>query len=239
MRTTIIISMIVMLFESCGFRIFENGHRIRRPTHSPAADSILTFNLGDSVRLPDSRAVVGLIITKSPTRVNYGYSFLLAETKAEAARLGGNMVRADAYHGVFRKKLYSTVYLLDPTGLARLKDSLAAVRTAHGDSIRDIAVVHIKDFRDTRQQYIRFNESVVDSVEGKGPSYRRQRTKTLILHSAGLLWIGKTHVAIQKGKEYYLVVYSYKSGMRVSEQLISSDKTHFEHRNMIFELLIL
>jgi hypothetical protein len=244
MRTTVITSLAVLLFASClavllfascGFRMVENSHRLAWPGPGNRGDSILALDPGETIRLPDSRAVVSDIIVKAPSRFGFGYTRLLAYSRSEAARLGGNLLKINAYSDVFRQKLSATIYLLSPPDLTRLKDSLAAALAAHLDSIRDIAVVHIKDYDDMGQRYIRFNHSLVDSIKGRGfDGLRGAGRKNLVFHMDGVLWLGDNPVAIQKGKEYYLVLSNTFIRRRTVQRLALTDKTHFDHRNMIF-----
>jgi|GEM_PF-2215353 hypothetical protein len=229
MRTILMISLTVMLIASCGYRMLDNGHRVSRPAPNRAADSIPILNLGETIRLPDTRAVISLTIAKAPCQSPYGYSLLLADTRAEAARLGGNFVKVDHYGGFSRNKLYSTIYLLEPSDLTRLKDSLAAVLAAHRDSIRNVAVVHIKDYDLYAQRYIQFNHSLIDSVKGR-------RIKTLILHSDGFLKLGENYLTVRKGNEYFVVLTTPRIGRYTTTQKLAlTDKTHFENRNLILE----
>lgn len=210
--------------------MFDNGHRVPMPAHTPAADSILTLNFGESVRLPDFRTVVSLIIAKAPRYAEYGYTPLLADTRAEAVRLGGNLVKVEDYGGSGRKKLHSRVYLLNPSDLTRLKDSMAAAFAAHRDSIRDIAFVHIKDCGFVGWKPIRFRDTLIGEIRRRTFSLRGVEAKTFILHSGGVLSIGDNNFSVQKGKEYYVVLFieSVSRHTRV-ERLVLTDKTRFEH----------
>jgi hypothetical protein len=230
MRTTLVISLTATLFISCGYRMFDNGYRVPMPAHTPAADSILTLNFGESVRLPDSRTVVSLIIAKAPRYAEYGYAPLLADTRAEAARLGGNLVKVEDYGGSGRKKLHSRVYLLNPADLSRLKDSMAAAFAAHRDSIRDIAFVHIKDCGFAGWKPIRFRDTLIGKIRTRTFGPGREDSKTFILYSGGVLSIGDKNFSVQKGKEYYVVLYlELVSRHTNAERLVLTDKTRFEH----------
>lgn len=210
--------------------MFDNGHRVPMPAHTPAADSILTLDLGESVRLPDSRTVVSLIIVKAPRYAQYGYTPLLADTRAEAVCLGGNLVKVEDYGGSNRKKLRARVYFIDPSDLTRLKDSMAAAFAARRDSIRDIAVVHIKNCGYIGWQPIRFRDTLIGRIRGRGFGLRGVDAKTLILHSGGVLSVGDKYFSVQKGKEYYAVLFLESvSRNRSVERLALTDETRFEH----------
>jgi hypothetical protein len=236
MRTTAIISLAIILLASCGFRLFENSHRLPRPAPNNRADSILVLDLGETIRLPDSRAVVGDLIVKAPCQIEYGYTRLLAYSRFEAARVGGNLLKVNEYGGFLRQKLYATIYRLDSPDLTRLKDSLAATLASHQDSIRHIAVVHVKDFDDIGKRRIWFNGSLVDSIKGRGfDGLRGVGKKTLAFHAEGVLRLGDNYVALHTGKEYYIVLREDVGRHYVKQYLFSVDKVHFDHRNMVFE----
>jgi hypothetical protein len=114
-------------------------------------------------------------------------------------------VIVNAYGGFLRQKLYATIYSLARPDRTRLMDSLAAAQAAHRDSIRDIAVVHIKDYDDMGRRYIWFHRSLVDSIKGLGFDG---------LRGAGRKFVSR-HSQIQR--------------------LALTDKTHFDHHSMVFE----
>ena len=238
MRVIVIFTLIGLLFASCGFRMYENGHRVARPTVS-SADSVLTLDLGTVTWLPDSRAVLAELTVKGPDNVDYGYNHLLAYARSAGVRLGGNLVKVNEYRSSARQKLYATVYRIDPPDLARLKDTLAVAIAAHQDSIKDLAIVHIKDYDNFGVRHIWFNDTLLGSIRGHGfSSLRGAGKKTLVFHTNGTLKLGTGSVAIQKGKEYFLVLWLY-TGRRVTSPtyrfLASLDKVHFDNRSMTFD----
>jgi hypothetical protein len=238
MRIIVIFTLMGLLFASCGFRMYENGHRVVQPTVS-SADSMLTLDLGAVTWLPDSRAVLAELTVKGPDNVDYGYNRLLAYARSAGVRLGGNLLKVKEYRSSFRQKLHATVYRIDPPDLARLKDTLAIAIAAHQDSIKDLAIVHIKDYDDFGVRHIWFNDTLLDSIRGPGfDGLRGVGKKTLVFHRNGTLKLGTGSMAIQKGKEYFLVLWLHvgRGVTSPTYQLLASlDKVHFDNRSMTFD----
>ncbi len=79
--------------------MFENGHYKGHTLPPPTRDSILTLSLSNAIPIPEAAIVVGHIIIKGPLQKFLDYEQFVIDARNEAARLGGNMIKINQFHG--------------------------------------------------------------------------------------------------------------------------------------------
>jgi hypothetical protein len=139
-----------LLLSSCGWHVFENGHRVPPPLAADPSDPIITVSLSNPVPIPDTAAVISHLVIKAPFQKILNYAQIEAVARQEAARGGGNLMKVDTFHAIIQTKwmrqgIYTSVYRLSEPDLARFRLQLDSASRHYADSIRYMAIVHIRD----------------------------------------------------------------------------------------------
>jgi hypothetical protein len=231
--------IIAVLLSSCGWHVFENGHRIPGPLPTSQGDSILTLSLSNLVPVPDSAVVISHLVIKAPFQKILDYASIESVARHEAVRVGGNLMKVDTFHAIIHTKwlrqgIYVAVYRLNATDLARLRIQLDSADRHYADSIKDMAIVHIRDRDQQGKRVVYFNDSMVATIHGVGfDGVRNPGRKDLVFGQSGVLRFDPeppVHLDIKVGKEYFIVLSSTatRHGYHYIYQLV--DKEHFYYK---------
>jgi hypothetical protein len=230
---------VACLFGSCGWRVFENGHYKTHSLPPLTRDSILTVSLSNTIPIPDSAIVVSHTIIKAPLQKFVDYNQFVIYARNEAARLGGNMMKINQFHGLIQTKwirqgIYTTVYRMKEADLARFTWQIDSAKKHYADSIRSMAIVHIRDRDVQGERVVYFNDSMVTKMKGVGfDGVRNPGRSDLVFRQKGVLRVGPAppyHLDIELGKEYFILVFTTTSryGYHYYYQLM--DKEHFYYK---------
>ena len=227
------------LLGSCGWRVFENGHYKTHSLPPPTRDSILTVSLSNAIPIPDSAIVVGHTVIKAPLQKFFDYDLFVTYARNEAARLGGNMMKINTFHGLsqtkwIRQGIYTTVYRMKEPDLARFQQQLDSAQRHYADSIRGMAIVHIRDRDAQGQREVYFNDSIVATIKGVGfDAVRNPGRSDLVFREKGVLRVEPDppyHLDIELGKEYFILLYMVTSRKGYSYHYQLMDKEHFYYK---------
>jgi hypothetical protein len=230
---------VACLLGSCGWRMFENGHYKTHLLPPPTRDSILTVSLSNAIPIPDSAIVVGHTVMKAPLQKFVDYDRFVTYARNEAARLGGNMMKINTFHGLIHTKwirqgIYTTVYRMKEPDLARFQQQLDSAARHYADSIRSMAIIHIRDRDIQGERVVYFNDSIVARIKGVGfDAVRNPGRSDLVFRQKGVLRVGPappSHLDIELGKEYFILLYmgTSRQGFHYYYQL--TDKEHFYYK---------
>ena len=227
--------IVVLLFSSCGWRVFENGRYKGHTLPPPARDSILTLSLSNAIPIPDQAIVVSHIIIKGPLQKFLDYDQFVIDARNEAARVGGNMIKINQFHGLLRQGIYATVYRMDGAGLARFRQQLDSADRHYADSIRSMAIVHIRDRDMYGNRVVYFNDSVVASLHGVGfDAVRSPGLRDAVFRQEGVLRVEPGppfHLDIELGKEYFILLHSeLHKGGTTTYYYEMMDREHFYYK---------
>jgi hypothetical protein len=240
---------VACLLGSCGWHVFENGRRIPRPCiprpcvalslGAAGRDSILTVSLSNTVSIPDSAIVISHVIIKGPLQRFADYDRFVAYARDEAARVGGNMMKIDQFHGMIHTKwirqgIYTTVYRMKEPDLARFSRQLDSAKKHYADSIGSMAIVHIRDRDEQGQREVYFNDSIVAKIRGVGfDAVRNPGRSDLVFREKGVLNVEPgppSHLDIELGKEYFILLYTVTSRHGYGYYYQLMDKEHFYYK---------
>ncbi len=219
--------------------MFENGHYKTHLLPPPTRDSILTVSLSNAIPIPDSAIVVGHTVMKAPLQKFVDYDRFVTYARNEAARLGGNMMKINTFHGLIHTKwirqgIYTTVYRMKEPDLARFQQQLDSAARHYADSIRSMAIIHIRDRDIQGERVVYFNDSIVARIKGVGfDAVRNPGRSDLVFRQKGVLRVGPappSHLDIELGKEYFILLYmgTSRQGFHYYYQL--TDKEHFYYK---------
>jgi hypothetical protein len=231
---------VACLLGSCGWRVFENGHYKTHLLPPPTRDSILTVSLSDTTPIPGSAIVVGHTIIKAPLQKFFEYDRFVTYARDEAARLGGNVMKINTFHGLLQTKwirqgIYTTVYRMTEPDLVRFQQQLDSAKRHYADSIRSMAIVHIRDRDEQGEREVYFNDSLVARIKGVGfDGVRNPGRSDLVFRQKGVLRVGPgppSHLDIELGKEYFILLYMVTtSKKRFGYYYLLMDKEHFYYK---------
>lgn len=235
-------AIIAMLLSSCGWHAFENGHRVRPFLPEPVIgrrDSVLTVSLSNPVPIPDTAVVISHLVIKAPFQKILDYAVIEGVARQEASRLGGNLIKVHTFHAMIhtrwlRQGIYASVYRLNEADLIRFQQQLDSADRHHADSIKQMAIVHIRDRDLEGKRVVYFNDSIVATLHGVGfDGVRKPGRKDLVFWKRGVLRCGPAppmDLEIRLGKEYFILLFCTmaKHGFRYQYQLV--DKEHFYYK---------
>lgn len=233
------VSVILIFFAfatSCSFRVFENGHFETNRLPKPVSDSVLELSLSNNVKIPDSAIEIVKTVIKAPLQKLYSYNDLVIYAKYEASKLGGNVIKVTEFHGLFgtiylRQAIFTTVYKINDPALSIFKKQLDSEKKAYSDSIKTIAIVHLKDFDDQGKRPIFFNDTMIAKIKGVGfDSVRKPGRKDFVFHQDGVLGIDKERLDIKIGNEYFIVLYTTLGKHTFYYHYKIVDKEHFNNK---------
>jgi hypothetical protein len=228
--------IVVLLFSSCSWRVFENGQYKGHTLAPPTRDSILTLSLSHATPLPDSAFIVSHIIIQAPWQTFVDYDRYVTDARNEAARLGGNVIKINQFHALIhtkwiRQAVYATVYRMDERGLVWFRQQLDSADGHYADSMRSMAVVHIRDRDISGKRVVYFDDSIVARIHGVGfDGLRRPGNMDLVFRGKGVLRVepgSPAQLDIELGKEYFMLLYSSTSRHGYVYQYELMDKEHF------------
>jgi hypothetical protein len=231
---------VACLLGSCGWRVFENGHYKTHSLPPPTRDSILTVSLSNAIPIPDPAIVVAHTVIKAPLQKFEDYDRFVTYARNEAARLGGNVMKINTFHGLIRTKwirqgIYTTVYRMKEPDLARFQQQLDSAGRHYADSIRSMAIIHIRDRDVQGERVVYFNDSIVARMKGVGfDGVRNAGRSDLVFRQKGVLRVEPDppyHLDIELGKEYFILMYmvtTSRKGYGYYYQLM--DKEHFYYK---------
>lgn len=129
-----------------------------------------------------------------------------------------------------------TIYHVETADLTRLMFQIDSSNAVHRDSIRDVAMVHIKDIDDLGKRQIRLNDSLITEIKGRGfDGLRGTGRMDFAIHSAGILHLGDNSLQIQAGKEYFILLFVRIGKHYTRQGYVLMDKEHFDNESMKFE----
>ncbi len=233
------VSVILVFFgfaTSCSFRVFENGHFVTNRLPKPISDSVLELSLSNNVKIPDSAIELGKTAIKAPFQKLYAYEGMVTYAKYEAGKLGGNVIKVTEFHGIFgtiylKQAIFTTVYKINEPALSIFKKQLDSAKKAYDDTIKTIAIVHLKDFDDQGKRPIFFNNTMIAKIKGVGfDSVRKPGRKDFIFHQDGILGIDKERLDIKIGNEYYILLYTTLGKHAFYYHYKIVDKEHFNFK---------
>ena len=227
------------LLGSCGWRVFENGHYKTDSLPPSTRDFILTVSLSNTIPIPATAMIIGQTTIKAPLQKFFDYDQFVIYARNEAASMGGNMMKINAFHGLIQTKwirlgIYTTVYRMKEADLAQFSRQLDSAEKHYADSIRSMAIVHIRDRDLQGQRVVYFNDSVVAGIRGVGfDGVRNPGRSDLVFRQKGLLRVSPDpplQLDIELGKEYFILLYMETSrhGYHYNYQLM--DKEHFYYK---------
>ncbi len=230
---------VVLLFSSCGWRVFENGHYKTHSLPPPTPDAVLTVSLSNTIPIPATAIIIGQTTIKAPLQKFVDYDQFVIYARNEAASMGGNMVKINGFHGLIqtkwiRQEIYATVYRMIEADLAHFSGQLDSAEKDYADSIRPMAIVHIRDRDIQGQRVLYFNDSIVANIRGVGfDGVRNPGRNDLVFRQKGVLSVSPDpplHLDIELGKEYFILLYmgTSRHGYRYYYQLM--DKEHFYYK---------
>jgi hypothetical protein len=231
--------IVAILFSSCGWRVFENGRYKSHSLPSSTHDFVLTVSLSNAIPIPDSAIVISHTIIKAPLQKFVDYDQMVSYARNEAARLGGNLMKIDQFHGLIHTKwirqgIYTTVYRMKEPDLALFSRQMDSAQTDHTDSIQSMAIVHIRDRDIQGKRVVYFNDSIVATIRGVGfDGVREPGRSDLVFRQNGVLRAEPDpplHLDIELGKEYFILLYMEpgRQGFHYYYQLM--DKEHFYYK---------
>ena len=224
------------LATSCSYRVLENGHFESNRLPKPVSDSVLVLSLSNNVLIPDSAIEIARTEIKAPFQKLNEYEDMVKYAKYEAGKLGGNVIKVTDYHGLFgttylKQAIFTTVYKINEPTLSIFKKQLDSVKNAYDDSIKKIAIVHLKDLDDQGKRPIYFNDTLIAKIKGVGfDSVRKPGRKDFVFNENGILGIGAEKLDIKIGNEYYIVLYSITGRHVFHLHYKIVDKEHFNYK---------
>lgn len=227
--------IVVLLFCSCGWRVFENGHYKGHTLPPPTRDSILTLSLSNATPIPDPAIVVSHMIIKGSLQKFMDYDQFVVYARNEAARVGGNMIKINQFNGFLRQRIYATVYRMEEPDLAHFSWQLDSAKKQYADSIRSMAIVHLRDRDETGDRMVYFNDSIVAKLHGVGFDAMSKPGRTdAVFREKGVLRVEPgppSRLDIELGKEYFIVLHtSYHRGGTTIYSYELMDKEHFYYK---------
>jgi len=231
--------IVTILFSSCGWRVFEDGHYKTHSLPPPTLESILTVSLSNATPIPDSATVVSRTIIKAPLQKFLDYDQFVIYARNEAARLGGNMMKINQFHGLIHTKwirqgIYTTVYRMKEPDLARFTWQLDSAKRLYTDSIRSMAIVNIRDPDMQGARVVHFNDSIVARLKGVGfDGVRNPGRSDLVFREKGVLRMTPeppSHLDFELGKEYFIVLTSEFRRHEMAYFYELMDKEHFYYK---------
>jgi hypothetical protein len=203
-----------ILFCQCHFKIYENEHFVSNHVPRTNSDSVSTLSIYNKSKIPCLAVEIGKIVIKPPFEYHYKYDTMVDYAKHTAAWLGGNVVKVKNYRSkgnVFRRQaIFATVYRMDNGTLGLLQEHMDSTSKSYSDSIKDMAIVHIKDYFNEATRPIRFKDSLIGNIRGVGGVFhsRKPVQKDLVFSTNGILAIGSLTLNIKTGNEYFLLLYN-------------------------------
>jgi hypothetical protein len=231
--------VVAVLLSGCGWRVIEPGHGQSHGVPPPAPDSVLTVSLSNDIPIPESAIVVSHVIIKAPLQKFFEYEQFVTDARNEAARLGGNMIKINSFHGLIhtkwiRQSIFVTVYRMKEADRTDFVRQLDSAERHYADSIRLVAIVHIRDRDEQGQRVVYFNDSVVAKMHGVGfDAVRNPGQSDLVFRQRGVLRVEPappTGLDIELGKEYYILLYMEMGRRRYSYHYQLMDKEHFYYK---------
>ena len=231
------------LLGSCGWRVFENGHYKTDSLPPSTRDFILTVSLSNTIPIPATAIVIGHTMIEAPFEASAydyeDYDFFVTAARNEAARLGGNMMKINQFHGVIgtkwsRQAIYTTVYRMKQPDLERFAWQMDSAKRHYADSIGSMAIVHIRDGDWMRHRVVYFNDSMVARLHGVGfENTRRPGRSDLVFRQKGALRVvpgSPSLLDIELGKEYFILLHIGGRRSRTRYYCELMDKEHFYYK---------
>jgi hypothetical protein len=213
MQKSFLILSAILTLVSCGLRV--SNHLYIATKQNQVVDSVLILNNLEDINFTNPSNLICETEIIGPLQKNYDYIRLLEYAKNGARKQGGNVVKIIYYHGLFETKylrcsLKVKTFYLDSNSLSTIKAQLDSTQKVYQDSIKDMSIIHIKDYDDQGERSVFFNDSLVANLKGPGfDSMRKRGQKDFVFDKEGVLKIdGIEKMKIEMGKEYYIVLYT-------------------------------
>ncbi len=230
----ILIFCLTILFISCRLQIItqtrsyaDSGKKI---------DSVIILDLSDRSKLPDSVYLVNWTKFKLPVMSTLDYYGLMDTVKEVATKKGCNVVKIISDKKKFSRFLLETqMFYLGKKSFEVFTSKIDSASKAYRDSIKNIALVHIRDYDDLGERTIHYNDSLVGKIRRVGfDSVRKPGQKDFTFGEAGILRFDEADsISITLGSENYIVLYTLFGKHTYHKKYKSVNADMYHHKDLL------
>jgi len=235
--------IIILLFFAaaiaCNPPVVTQHPPLQPPHVAPGQiDTVICLKFSDHRKLPDSRFLISTMHIRLPEPGwPKNYDSILNYVKDLARPQGGNVIKI-VYETIpfWRGHLAMDVqvFSLEEPSLSYYKATLDSAENAYKDSIKNMAIVRLRDVDDGAKRTIFFNGALMGRIHGIGQlGSRKPGHKTFVFNTEGVLrfkywWFTSDSIHIVPGNEYNIEFYTLWHFRAVLTRWALRDKDYFE-----------